>query len=154
MAIETSFKDLKKEYNKKSIRRFNDMSDRFKDSSNVKGNPILYTVYVKDFVTFEVALTVLEPGNINGEYFMTKGHRHVKPREEIYILTSGKGKLIIQNGKNSKVVEMKKDFVYTVPARAGHRAVNTGKAKMEFLSIYSKDAGHDYNFKFGRRVFN
>lgn len=144
--------DLKKHYDNKSIRRLSDMPDRFKNPK-VKGNPLLYTVYVKDFVTFEVGLTVLESGAVNGEYFMTKGHRHMKPREEIYILTSGKGKLLIQEGKNAKAVDMKKNEIYLVPGRAGHRAINTGNTKCEFLSIYSKDAGHDYNFKFTKRFF-
>ncbi len=153
MKISTPFKDLKKEYDKKSVRRFNDMKDRFKNPNGIKANPILYTVYTRDFGTFEATLTVLEPGKINGEFFMTKGHRHIKPRKEIYILTSGKGKLVIES-KTSSVVEMKKGVFYTIPVGAGHRAVNIGKNKLEFLSIYSKDAGHDYNFKFKKRVMS
>ncbi len=152
MKIENGFEDLKKNYDSKTVRRLSDMSDKFKNP-NLKNNPLLYTVYMKDFVTFEVGLTVLESGTINGEYFMTKGHKHVKPREEIYILTGGKGKLLIQEGKTAKAVEMKKDKIYLVPGKAGHRVINTGERKCEFLSIYSKDAGHDYNFRFTERFF-
>jgi oxalate decarboxylase/phosphoglucose isomerase-like protein (cupin superfamily) len=83
---------------------------------------------------------------------MTKGHRHKKLRNEIYILTAGNGKLLIQ-GKKAQVINMKRNKMYEVPEKAGHRAINSGKGKLEFLSIYSKDAGHDYDFKFTKRFF-
>ena len=153
MKISTSFKNLKKEYDKKVVRRLNDMHDRFEKTDGVEGNPLLYTLYVRDFGTFEVTLTVLEAGNINGEFFMTKGHKHKKPRKEVYLLISGEGKLILQE-KSAQVVKMKKDYFYTIPARAGHRAVNVGKTQLEFLSIYSKDSGHDYSFKFKKRILS
>ena len=151
MKIELNFKDLKKNYDKKFERKLNDMPDRFKNSK-VKGNPLLYTVYIRDYVTFEVALTVIEPGTVNGEFYMTKGHKHDKSRKEIYILTSGSGKLLIQ-GKKAQSIDIKKNKMYEVPKKSGHRAINTGRGRMEFLSIYSKGAGHNYNFKFTKRFF-
>ncbi|MBS3084958.1 cupin domain-containing protein [Candidatus Pacearchaeota archaeon] len=151
MKTEINFRDLKKNYDKKIVRKLKDMSNSFKNQ-HVKGNPLLYTVYTKDYGTFEITLTVIEPGNVNGEFYMTKGHRHLKNREEIYILVSGKGKIFIQK-KGSKAVEMKKDKIYTVSGKAGHRAINTGNGKLEFLSIYSKDAGHNYHVKFKKRFF-
>ncbi len=152
MKSELSYKDLKKNYDKKVVRKFSDMKNCY-NNSDVKGNPVIYNVYIKDFGTFEAGLTVMESGAINKEFFMTKGHRHKKPRKELYILTKGKGKLLIQEESKTKVINMKKDKLYIVPPRSGHRAINTGKGKMEFLSLYAKDAGHDYNFKFKKRFF-
>ena len=153
MNIESNFSDLEKNFDKKGFRNFLDMKKSFRDSTGVKGNPLIYKVYTRNLGTFQMTLTVLEPGKINGEFFMTKGHKHKKPREEIYFLVSGKGKLLIE-GKTSNSIEMKEGKFYTIPKEAGHRAVNTGRKKFKFVSIYSKDAGHDYNFKFKKRFFD
>jgi len=153
MKIEIDFKNLKKNYDKKIIRRFKDMKESFKNSQKIKGNPLLYKVYIKDFGNFETGLTVIESGDINGEYYMTKGHKHKKLRKEIYFLINGKGKLILQEGKNSKVLDLKKNKFYQIPEKTGHRLINTGKNKLEVLTIYSKDSGHDYNFEFKKRIF-
>jgi len=107
MKIEIDNKSLKKNYDKKVVRRFKDMPDRFKNPK-IKGNPLLYTVYIIDFDCFESGLTVIEPGAINKEFYMTKGHKHKKPTKEIYIPISGKGKLIIQQGKKAKSFNLKK----------------------------------------------
>ena len=155
MKVEVDYEDLRKNFDSKVVRKLSDMKEKYKDPSNVK-DKVIYEVYIKDFGTFEAALTILNQGTVNGEFFMTKGHRHKKPRGEIDILTKRKGKLLIQEtGKNGKAksIEMKKSKMYFIPPRAGHRAVNTGNKEMEFMSFYAKDAGHDYKFKFGKRFF-
>ncbi len=154
MKTEFDYASLKKKYDTKIVRRLNDMKDRFKDVSNAKGNPVIYSVYIKDFGAFEYGLTVIEPGTINSEFYMTKGHRHKKPVEEIYILLNGKGKLLIQdkNGR-TKAFSLKKEKIYIIPKKAGHRLINTGNRRLEVLTIYSKNAGHDYDFKFKKRIF-
>ncbi|MCK5149616.1 cupin domain-containing protein [Candidatus Pacearchaeota archaeon] len=150
--IELNHNSLKKSYDKKIIRKFKDMKEKFKESNNIKNNPLLYQVYIKDFGCFETGLTVIEPGTINKEFYMTKGHKHQKPTKEIYILLKGKGKLIIQD-KKTKILNLKKDKTYIIPKKSGHRLINTGDKKLEVLTIYSKNAGHSYNFKFKKRVF-
>lgn len=152
MKSELNYEGLKKSYDKKVTRKFSDMKDCYKNQ-DIKGNPLVYHVYTKDLGTFEVGLTVMEAGTVNKEFFMTRGHRHKKLRKEIYILTRGKGKLLIQEEKKAKVLDMKKDKIYIIPPRAGHRVINIGNGKLEFLSFYAKDAGHDYNFKFKKRFF-
>lgn len=152
MKIEIDNNSLKEYYDKKIIRRFKDIKDKFKNISNIKSNPLIYAVYIKDFGCFETGLTVIEPGAINKEFFMTRGHRHQKPTNEIYILISGKGKLLIKN-KKTKIFELKKDKTYIIPKKSGHRLVNTGNKKLEVLTIYPKNAGHDYNFEFDKRIF-
>lgn len=144
-------KNLKRKYDGVVERRFLDMVDRYKNVEGVRGNPLIYKVFIKDFKTFETGVTVIEPGNINGEFFMTKGHRHKKKRSEVYILISGRGKLLLQ-GKKAKLIDLKIGKSEIIPSTSGHRLINTGNKKMEVLTIYSKDAGHDYNFKFKRRV--
>jgi len=149
MKIEFNSKNLEKNYDKIVVRKFLDIKDSFKNP-NIKGNPILYKVFIKDYGNFEHGLTIINPGCINKEFFMTKGHKHKNPVEEIYIPLSGKGKLLLQ-GKPSKVLELKKNKIYIIPKKTAHRLINTGNKKLVVFTIYSKDAGHDYNFKFTKR---
>ncbi len=152
MVVEFSRQELKKHYNRKTIRKLKDMSELYKDASGYNPNKILYNVYIMDFDCYETGLTVIEPGTINKEYIMTKGHKHKKATKEIYILLNGKGKLMIK-GKSTKVFDLKKGETYVLPKNAGHRLINTGNKKLEVLTIYSKSAGHAYGFKFDRRFF-
>lgn len=150
--IEVDFAKLKKVYDRNLVRKFKDMKDSYKNTEGIKGDPLIYVVYIKDFGSFEVGLTCIEAGTINKEFFMTKGHRHKKSFDELYILISGKGKLLIQD-KKARVFDLKKGKGYIVPGKAGHRLINTENKKLEVLTIYSKNAGHDYKFKFKKRVF-
>ena len=150
--IDLSVSGIVRNADKKVVRKFKDMSDRYKNTSGFNKNPKIYGVHIIDFGVFEAGLTIIEPGSVNGEFYMTKGHKHIKSTKEIYLLLGGKGKLIIQ-GKKAKVFDLKKGQTYLLPKNAGHRLINTGKKKLEVLTIYSKDAGHDYNFKFTKRFF-
>ncbi|MGD9276117.1 MAG: glucose-6-phosphate isomerase family protein [Candidatus Pacearchaeota archaeon] len=145
MKIEIDFRDLKKFCDRVMIRRYKDMSEKF--LGKINGNPILYKVYIKDFGDFESGLTCINSGDVEGEYFMTKGHRHKKPFNEMYMLIKGKGKLLVQ-GKETRVVELRKNKIYNIPGTSGHRLINIGKTKLQVLTIYSKGAGHDYKFRF------
>ena len=142
---------MKKDYDEKIVRKLKDMEGFFRNSSKVGGNPLIYTVYRKSCGAFETGLTVVKPGTIGKEFHMTKGHRHKKALKEIYILISGKGKLVLQD-KKMKVISMVKNKVYTISGKMGHRLVNVGNKELEVLTIYSKDVGRDYNLKFSRRI--
>tara|TARA_Y100000034_G_scaffold109178_1_gene140174 strand:- start:5866 stop:6318 length:453 start_codon:yes stop_codon:yes gene_type:complete len=139
------------------VRKLKDIHKKFSKKEKVKKilkkkNPEIYRVYVKkldgDFV---VGKTVIKPGQIGGEYYMTKGHRHKIQIPEVYILEKGKGNLILQN-KKAKMINMKKNIPIIIPGKSAHRLVNTGKNKLEVLTIYSKKSGHSYNVKFKKKV--
>lgn len=152
MQLELSPSSLKEDYDKKIVRKFRDMKSSYKNTEKVTGNPIIYVVYIRDFGTFETGLNVMNPGTINKEFFMTKGHRHKKPLPELYVLIKGKSKLLIE-GKKQKFLDMKKNKFYHIPGDSGHRLINTGKTPAEVLTIYSKNAGRSYDFKFKKRFF-
>jgi glucose-6-phosphate isomerase, archaeal len=152
MSLGVNFDDLRKGCDRKIVRRFFDMKDRFANSNGTKWNPLIYVVYIKDFGTFETGVTVMEAGDVNGEFYMTKGHRHFEKLKEIYVLLEGKAKLLLV-GKRSRVIDMKKGKSYIISGKLGHRLVNVGRGRVKVLTIYSKDAGHDYNFKFRKRFF-
>jgi glucose-6-phosphate isomerase len=150
MEPEIDFKNLKKHKDRILVRKYKDMQDSYKTKLE-KQNPVIYKVYIKDYGDFEEGLTIINPGIVGKEYFMTKGHRHIKVAPEIYILIAGKGKLIIQE-KTTKIIDMKKNKLYHIPGKSGHRLVNVGKAPLEVLTIYGKNAGHDYSFKFKKSI--
>lgn len=151
MKTAINFKDLKKHHDSILVRKYSEMADAF-EGKMIKGDPIIYKVYIKDYGDFEEGLTVINPGKVGKEFFMTKGHRHIKVAPEIYILISGKGKLLISDKGKENALEMKKDVMYHVPGTSGHRLINVGSKPLEVLTIYGKNAGHDYKFRFKRRV--
>lgn len=139
------------------IRKLKDMKDRFSKKERVKNilkkkNPEIYRVYIKKLdEDFVIGKTVIKPGQIDGEYYMTKGHKHENSIPEIYILEKGKGKLILQN-KTTKTINLRKNIPVLVPGKSAHRLVNTGKDNLEVLTIYNKKSGHSYGVKFKKRV--
>jgi glucose-6-phosphate isomerase len=90
--------------------------------------------------------TVIEPGKVGDEYFMTKGHYHARrDRAEIYFGLSGTGMLVMatEDGE-THVEEMSPGTVAYVPGWWGHRTVNTGSEPFIFFAAYPADAGYDY----------
>lgn len=134
---------IKNNYNKRVVRKFNGMSDFFLDKP--KGNPLLYEVFIKKANGINFALTVIKPGKIGREFYMTKGHYHAKPGPELYVLLKGRALLLLQNKSGLfKKIKMEKGKPYLVPDNWAHRVVNIGKPEAQFVSIYSDNLGHDY----------
>jgi glucose-6-phosphate isomerase, archaeal len=91
--------------------------------------------------------TVLEPGHVDGEYYMTKGHFHVRrERAEIYMTLSGDGRLVMATEDGRHAVEpMRRGTVNYIPGGWAHRSVNVGEEPLVFFAAYIGDAGHDYD---------
>jgi glucose-6-phosphate isomerase len=90
--------------------------------------------------------TVLMPGAVGSEYFMTRGHFHVKrDRCELCITVSGKGALVLMDDdRNIEVQEMSAGSTHYVHGHLAHRTVNTGDEPLVFLCAWPADCGHDY----------
>jgi glucose-6-phosphate isomerase len=90
--------------------------------------------------------TVIQPGQVGREYFMTKGHTHAKPEcAEIYYGLHGEGRLILQTPEGEvQVLPMLPGTVSYVPPHWAHRTVNVGTGPFVFFSIFPADAGYDY----------
>ena len=90
--------------------------------------------------------TVLYPGIVGNEYFMTKGHFHmVLETAEVYYTLSGEGYMIMEspNGDTTEMPLSKGQAVY-VPRNYAHRTVNTGQVPLVLFYTFAADAGHDY----------
>lgn len=90
--------------------------------------------------------TILYPGQVGNEYYMTKGHFHtLLETAEIYYTLSGEGFMIMENpeGDTLELPLTKNEAVY-VPRRYAHRTVNTGSKPLILFYTFDANAGHDY----------
>ncbi|HRJ26502.1 MAG TPA: glucose-6-phosphate isomerase family protein [Fimbriimonadaceae bacterium] len=92
------------------------------------------------------ATTVLHPGWLEDEPFMTRGHFHIDPRLGESMLTlSGEGVLVLMN-RSGEVQEHPADpgTFFRIEGEWAHRAVNRSRAPWVFLVTWDADCGHDY----------
>ncbi|MHA1610163.1 MAG: glucose-6-phosphate isomerase family protein [Candidatus Njordarchaeales archaeon] len=143
-------------YTKKIVRRLSDMREFFYDRTAVErilshDDPIIYEVYVYERSIAEghlsCSITILYPGKIGKEFYMTKGHFHKKrDRAEVYIGLSGSGFILMMDeNEEAKIARIEPDAIVYVPPYHAHRAINTGKEPLVFLAVFPSDAGHDYD---------
>ena len=90
--------------------------------------------------------TTIEPGAVDGEYHMTKGHFHKQlDRAEIYVTLAGEGLLLMATEQGKHAVEpMRRGTVNYVPGGWAHRSVNVGVGPLVFFAAFPADAGYDY----------
>jgi len=90
--------------------------------------------------------TIMQPGKVGDEYFMTRGHFHVRrDRGEVYYTQSGEGLLLLESRSGDvRTVEMKPGICAFIPPDWAHRSINTGRDKLVFVWVCEADAGHDY----------
>jgi glucose-6-phosphate isomerase, archaeal len=102
--------------------------------------------------------TIIAPGTVGAEYYMTKGHHHLRDSAEYYLGMAGEGVMVMESrdGDFETARLVPSASVYVPPGWA-HRTVNTGEVPLAFLAVYSGDAGHDYESVertgFSRRVY-
>ena len=137
-------------------RKLKDLDSFFADTQatesilNSGQDPIIYEVYEclqpQEVGHLNFGTTILYPGKIGDEFYMTKGHFHAKETSsEVYLGLAGKGLILLQSRTgNSECLEMSKGDVIYVPPGWGHRTVNVGAEKLVFYFMYQADAGHDY----------
>ena len=90
--------------------------------------------------------TRILPGDIGGEFHMTKGHYHARREQgEVYFGLSGRGLLLLQteDGASSEIEMIAGSAAYVPPFWA-HRTVNIGAEDFVFFSVWEARAGHDY----------
>jgi glucose-6-phosphate isomerase len=137
------------------VRRLSEMLDAFADAQAAQrliredGDPIIYRAFDapvpegRDHLFYRT--TIISPGRVGAEYFMTKGHHHERDSAEFYLGMAGRGLMVLQDRSGELRVEslMPEVSVYVPPGWA-HRTVNTGDGNLVFLAVYPGDAGHDY----------
>ena len=92
-------------------------------------------------------ISVVHPGKVGNEYFMTKGHYHtVLDTAEIYYTLQGEGYMVMETPEGDWAVEkLVAGSVLYVPPRWAHRSVNIGSEEdLVMFFAYPGNAGHDY----------
>jgi glucose-6-phosphate isomerase len=136
-------------------RRLSEMADVFgnREAAHERlaadGDIIVYHAYEAAVPHEENQLvyrtTVIEPGDVAGEFFMTKGHHHERDSAEFYLGMSGRGLMVMQDRHGvSRTIGMYPGTAIYVPPAWAHRTVNTDSEPLVFLAVFFGDAGHDY----------
>ncbi|MEM6527248.1 MAG: glucose-6-phosphate isomerase [Chloroflexota bacterium] len=92
-------------------------------------------------------ISILHPGKVGDEYYMTKGHFHtVLETGEVYYCLKGTGYIVMETPEGDWAVEplYPGRVLYVLP-RWAHRSVNTSTDEdLVTFFVYPGNAGHDY----------
>jgi glucose-6-phosphate isomerase len=142
---------------RKPIKRMlSQMEGMYLDNNELKerlisGDMVVYEFYdlgmPEDPGELAYGTTILYPGKVGDEYFMTKGHFHAKINTaEIYYCIKGKGYLLMENLEgDTEIQEMTPGVSVYVPPSFAHRSINISMDE-PLISFFAfrADAGHDY----------
>jgi glucose-6-phosphate isomerase len=113
-----------------------------------EGDPLVYEVveYRKEGSDLFFGTTIMHPGTVGDEYYMTRGHFHAdRTMGEVYYTQSGSGVLLLESRDGrSEVVDMKPGVCAFIPPDWAHRSINVGADKLVFVWVCNTQAGHDY----------
>lgn len=143
-------------YDNHIVRRLSAMAGQFSDEDAYAAacreeDVVLYEVY--EIQLPEAAgelrhgVSILHPGKIGDEFYMTKGHFHtVLETGEVYYCLQGEGVLVMETPEGDWAVEeLRAGGVVYVPPRWAHRSVNTSfDQDLTTFFVYPSNAGHDY----------
>lgn len=136
-----------------SVRKLKDLAGLFFDEAARRGldpETVVYQTYgCPGDLPGEQLLygtTVLMPGDVGGEYFMTRGHFHTNPlRGELCLTLQGEGWLLLMDREGVTMRQkMSEGSLHDIPAHLAHRVVNTGDEPLIFFVSWMSDCGHDY----------
>lgn len=143
-------------YDNHLVRKLSAMKGQFADEVAYaamlrQDDVVLYEVYEthRPEIAGELAhgLSIVHPGIVGREYFMTKGHFHsVRDTAEIYYCLGGQGVMVMENLTSDWAVEpLRPHTALYVPPGWAHRSVNIGNSKdLVTFFAYPANAGHDY----------
>lgn len=138
---------------KEITRRLSDLRGFFNDKAAydqaLPADPLIYKVYEfeyeRDNRGMGFACTVIMSGTVGRECYMTKGHFHGTPGDEMYLGVGGRGRLLMYNrAGEQRVVEMNAGSVAYIPMEWAHRSVNVGDEPFTFLSFWPSGIKLDY----------
>ena len=136
------------------VKRLSELRGLFQDDASLQralaggDDPVVYEVieYRKPESDLCFGTTIMQPGKVGDEYYLTRGHFHRRPEcGEAYYTQSGEGVLLLDSRDGqSSVVEMRPGVCAFIPPEWAHRSINTGREPLVFVWFCATDAGHDY----------
>ena len=115
-----------------------------------KENPLVYEFYELGIPSHSGDLafgtSITYPGQVAGEYYMTKGHFHqILETAEVYYCIQGRGMMMMENPEGEwDCQELTPGQALYVPKRFAHRSINIGENPLITFFCFRADAGHDY----------
>lgn len=90
--------------------------------------------------------SIVHPGKVGEEYFMTKGHFHeILETAEVYYCLSGHGYMMMETPEGQWAAEeLVPGTVLYVPPSWAHRSINIGSEDLITFFVFPSNAGHDY----------
>lgn len=143
-------------YDNHITRQLSSMKNQFLDMSAYKAmlaieDSQLYEVYEirlpEEASVLLQGISIVHPGKVGVEYFMTKGHFHsVIETAEVYYCLRGSGYMVMETPEGDWAVEaLKPHKILYVPPRWAHRSVNASPQEdLVTFFVYPGNAGHDY----------
>ncbi len=137
-------------------RRLADMRGMYLDGQACEalikaGNPLVYEFHglpaPEHAGDLAFGCSIVYPGKVGEEYFMTKGHFHtVMDTAEVYLCLSGQGYMMMENPEGDWLaLELVAGKAVYVPKRYAHRSICVGKTEpLVTFFTFRGDAGHDY----------
>ena len=147
---------LPDKYDNHIVRKLSDMRGQYCDEAAyqallARDDTLLYEVYEnkRPEVTGELlhGISIVHPGKVGNEYFMTKGHFHtVRETAEVYYCLKGAGLMVMETPEGDWAVDvLRPGRVLYVPPGWAHRSVNTDpREDLVTFFVYPGHAGHDY----------
>jgi glucose-6-phosphate isomerase len=145
------------EYSVKNDKKLSDIAEFFHDQDSVSKilksgrDPLIYSYHdkVQPAVEgeFSFGITIIFPGTIGNEFYMTRGHYHGENAGEFYMGLEGNGILILedQDTKEAQGIYFTRNSIPYIPAGYGHRVVNVGTMPLIFLTVEAALGTHDYD---------
>lgn len=137
-------------------RRLTDMRGMFADAAALDAAITRDNALVYEFFDLGVpdsphavahGTSVIYPGKVGGEYFMTKGHFHtVLECAEVYYGLRGRGVILLENPEGDwDARDIAPGIAVYIPGRFAHRSINTSPNEpLVFFFALAGNAGHDY----------
>jgi len=113
-------------------------------------DPLVYEFYELDLPSqssdLKFGTTIIYPGRVGQEFYMTKGHFHqILDTAEVYYTLSGTGLMLMETPEGeTKAKSLKPGQALYVPPRWAHRSINTDETPLVLFFVFRSDAGHDY----------
>lgn len=143
-------------YDNHIVRRLSSMRGMYADvqayaEQLAQGDDVQYEVYEiqrpSSYNEQPCGTSIVHPGKVGDEYFMTKGHFHANVEAaEVYYCLAGEGMMVMENPEGEwSVAELRPGTVLYVTGRWAHRSVNT-RLDTDLITffVYPGHAGHDY----------
>ena len=140
---------------KSSQRRVSSMRGMYADDAATEkliaeGDPLVYEFYELGAPEtpgdLAFGTSIVYPGKVGDEYFMTKGHFHtILETAEVYYCLQGHGYMLMENPEGDWSAQpLSPGKTVYVPPRYAHRSINVGDTPMVTFFCFRGDAGHDY----------